>query len=645
MQWIGRNVRTRLLWMDENRAARIGIQLLALGTVPPLLVLGMEWLQRGSFAAALVWMTGNWSIALLNVFIQALVFLLLYGLIGSLIPAIGAAAAVVSGAAMINMLKLKMIGQPFFPWDVLLRKESLNIAPMVTGPAAMLRIVLLSAVIIGVFLLRLVLPRIGLRLVSRLSLGLAAIFVLYSFGTRWDWAENLIRSAGVSEISWDQRSNYASNGVTLAFAMNVKNMVVPKPSGYGEQSIATLAQGLSELELQQMRQAYRSDPLNGRKPNVIFIMNEAFWDPTLLPQVVFPEDPLPTFHRLQNEAISGYLLSPQFGGGTSNVEYEVLTGQSVSLLPAGTVPYQQYVRKPVPSLASYFKTQGYRSVAIHSYLGWFWNRQTVYKHFGFDSFKSEEQFVDPEYSGWYIADAEVSRSLASAVIESEEPLFIYAVTMQNHGPYDDMRYGENTVHAEGPLTPDAKRQLETYAQGVRDADNSLQMLIDQFEPIDEPILIVFFGDHLPMLGYDYDVYKQGGFIQTGDASKWSLEEQLRMHSVPFVMWANFAMEPQNVPPVLSNSFLGAFVLNSLKMEKPATFAFAGGLSARLPGLLSNLVVDASGQLYSSVPDSEKAAVEQYRELQYDQLFGQQYLEKFYAIGSDAFVDESAAALN
>ena len=140
---------------------------------------------------------------------------------------------------------------------------------------------------------------------------------------------------------------------------------------------------------------------NGKKPNVIFVMSEAFWDPTLLTNVTFSEDPVPTIHRLQKESSTGYLLSPQFGGGTSNVEFEVLTGNSMSFLPGGSIPYQQYISKPIPSLASYFADQGYKSMGIHSYEGWFWDRNKVYKELGFESFKSSEHFVNPGNEGLF----------------------------------------------------------------------------------------------------------------------------------------------------------------------------------------------------------------------------------------------------
>ncbi|GMX65801.1 LTA synthase family protein [Paenibacillus elgii] len=612
----------RMGWNSFIVAAMIGI--------PLLLVFGMELIGRGTVHETWTWLTANWKLFELNALIVFLVFVLIYCIIGSLVLSAGISALLLSIVSLISYFKVKLIGEPFFPWDIFLNKESMNILPLVTTRTALVRIGLIFAIVAVIFLFRLWVPRLSLRPVTRVVLGALCIFALYSFGVRAPWVGTLLDRAGVNEIVWNQQENYGTNGLSLAFTMNVKNTIVPKPPGYSEPTMASLAESLNEMVGPSTANA-----ASGVKPNVIFIMNEAFWDPTLLPNVSFSEDPVPTVHRLQQESTSGYLLSPQFGGGTSNVEFEVLTGQSMSFLPAGSVPYQQYISKPIPSMASYFKGLGYKSAAIHSYEGWFWNRENVYKHMGFDSFQSKDGFQNPEYRGDFIADDEVSKSIIKEVESNDNPTFIYAVTMQNHGPYDDHRYGsDNPVKVQGSLDDAARDTLETYVHGARDADSSLQLLIDHFQKSNEPTIIVFYGDHLPMLGYDYDVYVQSGFIHTAKSDQWSLEELEKMHSVPFVMWSNFDMAKEQVP-VLSNSFLSAYVLDRLQMEKPAALAYNAELSKKIPGLLRNLVIDSDGQMHASVPASAAADVEKYRELQYDEMFGKQYLAKYTGAPSTA----------
>lgn len=609
----------------QNRTLQYGLILTMLAIIPVLLVYGVELLQRGSFPETWAWMVQNDKLVLMNALINLFVLVFFYSLFGAMMPGVTITSLLLFIMALVTYFKTKLIGEPFFPWDIFLKKESMNILPLVTGPAAIKRLSLVGGIVILMIVLCFIWPRLKMRVTSRVVLGLLSLFALYSFGMRTHWAGQMLDKAGVSEIVWNQQENYSNNGMALAFTMNVKNAIVPKPEGYGEPAMAALAQNLAnQSQVKTASAKAKADPFNGKQPNVIFIMNEAFWDPTLLPNVTYSEDPVPTIHKLQKESTSGYLLSPQFGGGTSNVEYEVLTGQSMSFLPDGSVPYQQYISKPVPSLASYFESNGYKSMGIHSYEGWFWNRENVYKQLGFESFMSKDQFQNPEYKGLFISDDEVSRNIIKQVDETEKPMFIYAVTMQNHGPYDDNRYGETAIKANGNLTDSARSILETYTQGAHDADQSLQMLIDHFEKSDEPTVIVFYGDHLPMLGMDYDVYKQGGMV---GSSSWSLEENKKMHSVPFVMWSNVDLPKEQVPTI-SDSFLGTYVLDKLGMEKPATLAINETLLQQTPGLLRNLVVDANGGLHQTVPEQAQATVNEYRDFQYDQLFGKQYLAKY-----------------
>ncbi|SFM20292.1 Phosphoglycerol transferase MdoB [Paenibacillus sp. 1_12] len=595
--------------------------------IPLLLVLSVEFIQRGNFNETWIWFVQNPKLVAMNAILDLLVLLIIYVLAGNLLISVSLTLLLLCTMSFVSFFKLKLIGEPFFPWDIFLNKESMNILPLVANKSALLRIGTMLGVVLVLFALSFKLPKLRMRIGgTRIVLGVLTVAALYSFGVNAPWASRIMDRMGANEIVWNQSENYGNNGLALAFTMNVKNAIVPKPAGYDDPSMAILAQSLMDQNGGVQTASAKMNKVNGVKPNVIFVMNEAFWDPTLLPGVEFSQDPLPTVHRLQQESTSGYLLSPQFGGGTSNVEYEVLTGQSMSFLPAGSVPYQQYISKPLPSLAGYFEDQGYKSKAIHSYEGWFWNRENVYKQMGFESFMSKDQFHNPQYKGDFISDEEVSNSIIEQVDSTDQPMFIYAVTMQNHGPYDDNRYGTNAIQAEGNLTPDAKNTLETYTQGAYDADASLQKMIDHFTETGEPTVIVFYGDHLPMLGYDYDVYTQTGFIPSSKSEQWSLEDLKRMHSVPFVTWSNIDLPMEQVP-TLSNSFLGAYMLNHMGMELPATLAYNEELSRKMPGMLRNLVVDADQNLYSSVPDIFKDDVNKYQLLQYDTLFGKQYLAK------------------
>lgn len=606
------------LWQSVCISAILGLGALAL-------CLGIEWMARGSFSEVLSWMDSNRSIFLLNGMLTFFLLLLFYGVIGSLLPAMAAATLLLSLGSLIGYFKTRLIGEPFFPWDILLNQEGMNIAPLVTNSTAYIRIGAIILALAVLITLRFKLGRWAPSWWSRLTLVLVAAAGLASFAMQNSWANRMLYQAGVAQIIWNQQENYGNNGFALAFTLNVKNSIITKPAGYGEQAIDNIAGKLTSLRNGLSGSTAETSEAPAEKlPHVIFVMSEAFWDPTLLPGVTFSEDPLPTIHRLQERYGASTMLTPQFGGGTSNVEFEVLTGFSTSFLPSGSVPYQQYISQPIPSLGSFFESRGYRSLAVHSYEGWFWNRNNVYKWMGFEGFKSLSHFTEPEYKGAFIADSEVSRSIIREVEKSEEPVFLYAVTMQNHGPYNDDRYGQTDIAIDGDLTDETRQIINTYTQGAKDADASLKMLIDYFEEKEEPAYIVFFGDHLPMLGYDYEVYRQTGFIGSSQTEEWSLEELRSMRSVPLVTWTNVPVKAE-LPPTIGSSFLGAFALKALGIEPAGQFALNAELYPTLPGLLRNLTIDGGNTLSGIVPEETKAQVEEYRLLQYDMLFGQQYL--------------------
>lgn len=612
-------------WLSAHRLANGTIIGVILAAAAVLLTIGMEWIGRGSLSQTTGWIGNNFRIFLLNGLLVFSVTALFYSLVGSIFPSLAISTLLLALAALISYFKSRLIGEPFFPWDIFLNKEGMNIAPLVTGQAAVVRIGAVLLAVAALIALRLLLPRFSVSWRCRIGMGLAAIGVLGCFALQTNWTSRLVERAGVEEYVWNQSENYDANGLLLAFTRNVKNAIITKPAGYSDTAIHLIAQQMmSRRQDLTMEKTVAASSAVGVQPNVVFIMNEAFWDPTLLPGVTFSEDPIPTFHALQEQSGVRYMLSPQFGGGTSNVEFEILSGLSTSFLPTGSVPYQQYISRPLPSLASYFHSEGYRSLAIHPYEGWFWNRENVYKYLGFEGFKSIDSFVNPEYKGAFIGDAEVARSIINEIDHTDAPVFTYAVTMQNHGPYDDDRYGGTTITVDGMLSAENKQMLQTYVQGVHDADASLRQLIEHYEQSEEPTFIIFYGDHLPMLGYDYDVYKQGGFIQTGLAKDWTLEELKKMHSVPFVTWSNFPVKDEAVSTI-SSSFLGSYVLNALSMKTPGNFALDSELYRMLPGMLYNLTVDSDGALAQNVPASYADKVNDYRLLQYDMLFGEKYL--------------------
>lgn len=309
-------------------------------------------------------------------------------------------------------------------------------------------------------------------------------------------------------------------------------------------------------------------------PNVIMVLSEAFWDPTNLPGVQFQSDPLPFFNSLSREYSSGHVLSPVYGGATANAEFESLTGLSTQFIKKDT-PYTNVINRPLDSLASIYKRQGYNTAVVHSYHNWFYNRPTVYKYLGFDTFISGEFFNSPTMIGPFMDDKNLYESVINEMRSTEKPDFIYTITMLNHGPYSSDRfkstpYDINSIS--GEMTEATRDILNTYTNSLKITDEAFEQLITNLSSFEEPTIVVFFGDHLPLLGEDYLVYKELNYFESEETAS----EYKRKYSTPIVIWNNFGAPKEDLG-LISTNFIGDYVLKLSKKQGNSIFSSLGSL--------------------------------------------------------------------
>ena len=583
-------------------------------TAPALTLFAAEFFQRETVSDVIAWAGSSYTIVLISYFILFFLFLSVYALFGCTYVSLAVYSAVVLLPALVNKYKIMFLGEPLYPWDIVLYKNVFKLFPQLSEETGLRPLIILLAAVLLIVAARYLLPNFKLKIKYRAVLAVLSLAVLvgtaFYQATPVGW---LFKSLNIQNIVWRQDVNYDKNGFILSYLLNTQSIIIFPPENYSKAAVADAVNSISD----DAAKADSGAP-PAEKPNIIIVMNEAFWDPTLLKAAAFSEDPMPTVRELQ----SGWLLSPTIGGYTSNVEFEALTGFSNAFLPNGSVPYQQYINKPLPSLANVLQREGYYPVAIHPFHKWFWNRDEVYRYIGFEKFIGLDDFKNAPRRAAYTADSAVSQAIIDEVNKSEKPVFIYAVTMQNHGPYEANRYKSTDIELSGSLSNDSLAALKTYAQGVKDGDTALKMLIDYFKTADEPTMIVFFGDHLPYLGENNFTYKEAGFIHA-DEEQWSLAEYRQMHSTPLVVWSSFK-EKSETPDTLSPAFLPPYVLKYAGLQLPRFYKFLDDFSAVLPGFSAEVKIDAAGRLYNKLPGEYDHLAEQYWLLQYDLLFGKQY---------------------
>ena len=359
-----------------------------------------------------------------------------------------------------------------------------------------------------------------------------------------------------SEVDMDFFDQYHANnthGTLYSFYINVRKMILHKPDGYNEEEAKSLLAANKNEETDEIQD----------NPNIIVIMNESFADLKTVGDFETNEDYMPFVNDMSKNTIKGQLLVSPFGGYTCNTEFEFLTGLSMGLLPNGSTPYLQYASKPYDfALPSYLSEKGYKTVALHPYLGRCWNRQKIYDLMGFDEFISIDNFDklipedEWEYIRYYISDRTSYKGIIKSLEEKDkdEKLFLFNTTMQNHGgyTYDGAEFPTITISdMQGRY-----KETEQYLSLIRESDEAFKELINYLKRYDERTVVLMFGDHQPAVEQEFFEELYGKPL-----SKLSLEELQQRYKIPFVIWANYDIESksnvQTSPNFLSNLILDA----------------------------------------------------------------------------------------
>lgn len=593
-------------------SVRYGLVSLLLAAV---LVFCIEWIVRGDFAGTISFFLQPFKPGWTTIILFALIMIGLDAVLGRSHQSLMVMAPLTLSLAFVGHQKSLYLGDPLYPTDFLYARQIFALLPLLvrerpmTGVAMVVGIVLaLSLLVFGWRHWRRRVPALSHKgRLARLTLAvpLLAFFVSIMDYATFSWTRDRLQ---IIPMMWDQKENYASNGFALAFALNVPMAHVTAPAGYSERTISAIA---------------RPDvaaTMPDEKPDIIMVMSESFWDPTILPNVSIKPDPIPTVRELR----SGSMFSPEFGGMTANVEFEALTGFSNAFLPAGSIPYQQYVRAPVPSLATFLKSQGYATRAIHPGTNWFWNRTPVYADFGFDDFKSEENLPPMEKRGPLASDASMTDEIIREADDTDDPFFFFAVSLQNHGPYEPSRYADATHAVDAPTSQWARDSLQSYAEGAADADRGLARLVEWASKRQRPTVIVFFGDHLPPLG---PVYVETGFLRNNVAPRRepSPEAARLHHETPLVIWSNRSGPARDMGPV-SPAFLPLHVLTTAGISHPYYTGFLGEVAGRYHVVDRNLLLTPTGEATVDWSRAKEVdpAIRDFRLLQYDMMFGKRH---------------------
>ena len=250
---------------------------------------------------------------------------------------------------------------------------------------------------------------------------------------------------------------------------------------------------------------------SGTLPDIVIVQSESLFDPARLTGAA-ADTYLPNYHRLARRGLAGEMHVPTFAGGTIRTEFEVLTGLALAFFPGVQYPYFEIADRPLPGLVRTLARHGYRSTAIHPNSGVFWNRNEAFRQIGFDRFIDESAFSPADIVGLFTGDAALTDHVLAELDDSGPPQLVFAISMQNHGPFDWRPGLDETRLAAQPvpagLDDGGAYWLRNYLYMAEDADRELGRLAEALQQRGRRTLLLFYGDHLPALP---PVYQQIGF--------------------------------------------------------------------------------------------------------------------------------------
>lgn len=429
--------------------------------------------------------------------------------------------------SLINKFKLRFRDDPFVWSDIKLAGEAGDMAGKYDISLGITQIIILVFLAFMMYLLYLCLKKSNISLKIRMALNAIVIICSSIFISQVVFDTDLYESLGNESIinKWSQSQQYQIRGFVYPFLYSYTYSIESEPDGYNP-----------VLAEQTLKKYTYSDIPNDQKLNIIGIQLESFNDLSKFEGVEFNTDLYAPLHRIQNEGISGNLVVDIFAGGTVITERSFLNGYFHHPKYSGNT--NSFVR--------YFNEQGYYTEALHPSYGWFYNRRNINTYLGFSKF----YYVENRYDR-FVEDEILFDDLIDSyekAIQNDQPYFNFTVTYQGHGPYSTDPEGDiEYLKWKDGYNQEDYNNINNYLMRIADTNIQLGHLIDYFKEQKEPVIIIFFGDHNPLLNNN-----NSGFEMLGVSLDIGSDEGFaNYYNMPYVIWAN-----QSAKDCTGKSFTG-----------------------------------------------------------------------------------------
>ncbi len=493
----------------------------------------------------------QWPIfAPLNALTAYCLTLLLFALLGKWSRATGIAGAFFTVLAIVNHYTRDLHGTALMPQDILnigtaaevMGSYTLKITPVVAGIAALYLPVLAIAWAQG----RLVRGRPGLpvrwrdrglRLAE--SAGLLALILFAGYFGPWPLKPK-------ATYGWAWQETYYKYGYLAGTIESASLLADPilEPEGYSADAARAAAAAAAYSAPAAAAKPAKTDgnaasaetaAAGAAYPDIVLILSESFYDPSLVTDL---QTDVPFMSVTQNlpNSLYAHAVSPHVGGGTNSSEYEMLTSNSLMLMPSIT-PFNWLNLHKANSLVSAVKSLGYATMAAHPYTKSNYRRDTGWLALGFDETHFQEDFPTAETYGDrpYQTDSATYRDLEALyeAMPADRPRFAFLVSIQSHGDYDMNDASLDIVHA-GTDYGALDSEVDEYLSCMYKSDEAFGELTgyftEQYKKTGRRVLVCLAGDHAP------------SFIDhIADPAIPENDRQILERSTPCILWANYPL--------------------------------------------------------------------------------------------------------
>lgn len=590
--------------------------ILVIGIISVLSTFLSVAIQPGSIRESVSSLCQNPLTILLNYLPVLVLILFFYLLINNAFWGCAAASCIISVASYVNLLKIEGRDDVFVPADIFLFREAFAAATeynlnMHWKWIFIIVIYTVLLCLLGVFIR---IEKIELKKRGIAGIGLCVITFLLMKNVYS--SSDLYYSFPVAE-TYNIPMRFNTLGFNYSFLHNFNLYPVEKPEGYNKKTVQKWEE--EHLGKEQEQEV---------KPNVIMVMCEAFSD--LANEDVFlweseEQNPIHEYNKIANSdrAIAGHIVVSNIYAGTANTEFDVLTGMPTNMIAENTTSAFRVVNRDTKSVASLLRENGYRTTLIHPGDSWFYNRDNVYHHFGVDNRIFNERFdLENDIWGSYVSDEAFLREVKKVIEAETAPFFMYGVTIQNHQSYSYYKYVDETskVPVSKEISDQAMELLSVYLRGTRDSSKMLLGLTEYIDSLEEPTILVFFGDHLPNLGAENGAYRELG-LSIGKTD--TVQSIIDTYTTPYLIYGNTsycqkldfeALEKSlNLPKngTFSDIYLGATVLEMLGYTgQDAYFDFLSYARRELPVFKEkeNAYLLGDGSVITELSETQKEII-------------------------------------